>query len=153
MNTFEKLLAGLSQARIDVVVVVGGLEVAYCGHVRNTLDVDLFICADEENAARMLGCLEDFGEGHARKLSPGDFTLEEGAVRIVEDFPLDLFTQTSGHTYEDLPLLTAERAVAGQRLRHLSAEGLILLKENSLRPKNQMDVQVLCDLQHEQDDP
>ena len=109
MNTFGKLLAGLSQAGIDF-IVVGGLAVAYCGHVRNTLDVDVLIHAEEENVEGLLGCLEAFGEGHARELSLDDFALK------------------------------------------LNAEGLILLKEDSLRPKDQMDVQALHDLQRKQDD-
>jgi hypothetical protein len=146
MNGFEKLLADLSAARVDF-IVVGGLAVAFAGYARATEDVDLLVEASTANVQRLLSALEDFGEGHARELDLEDFALEEGAVRIVEAFPLDLFTQMSGRTYEDLLPFTDERAVANATIRHLDAEGLISLKKDSLRPKDRLDVQVLRDLQ------
>lgn len=148
VNTFEKLLAELSRAGVDF-IVVGGMAVAYCGHLRNTVDLDILVRAASGNIERLLACLEGFGEGHARELSPNDFALEEGAVRIVEDFPLDVFTQMSGRTYEDLLPLSTTREVSGTPVRHLIAEGLILLKKDSLRPRDQHDVQVLRDLQQD----
>lgn len=146
MNGFEKLLAGLSAARVDF-ILVGGLAVAFAGYARATEDVDILVEASTENVERMLACLEVFGEGHASELDPADFALEEGAVRVVEDFPLDIFTQMSGHTYEDLLSFTDEHAVQHTTVRHLNAEGLIRLKKDSLRPKDQLDVQALRDLQ------
>ena len=146
MDTFEKLLAGLAEARVDF-ILVGGLAVAYAGYERSTMDLGLLVEASDENIEGLLSALEDFGEGHARELEPDDFALEEGAVRVVEAFPLDLFTQMSGRTYEDLLPFTDERTVANATIRHLDAEGLISLKKDSLRPKDRLDVQALRALQ------
>lgn len=150
MNGFEKLLAALGSANIDF-ILVGGVAVALAGYVRATEDVDILIHADRENIRQLLGRLEGFGEGAARKLNVEDFTVEEGAVRIVEDFPLDIFTQMSGCTYEDLLPLTDEHDVQDATIRHLSAEGLIRLKQDSPRPRDQLDVQALKDVLRRED--
>lgn len=150
MNAFEKLLVDLAKASVDF-LLVGGMAVAFCGHVRATEDVDILVQADAANIRKLLTTLEDFGEGHASALSVDDFTMEEGAIRVVEDFPLDIFTQMSGHTYEDLLPLTDEHAVQEATVRHLNAESLIRLKKDSLRPRDQQDVQALRDIQRQQD--
>lgn len=144
-NGFGKLLADLSRADVDF-VVVGGLAVAFCGYVRATEDVDILVRATKSNIRRLLRVLESFGEGAASELSPDDFTIEEGAIRIVESFPVDVFTLMKGYLYEDMKLFFSEREIGGQTILYLNAEGLIELKKDSLRPKDQMDVQALREL-------
>ena len=148
-TTFEELLADLSQHGVKY-LLVGGLAVALCGFVRTTLDVDILIQADEENILRLLERLEHFGEGAARALTPADFTLEEGSIRIVEDFPVDVFTIMSGQTYEDLLPLSAIHPIDDVEIVYLNAEGLIKLKSGSLRPQDQLDVQALREIQRRQ---
>ena len=150
MNAFEKLLADLSQADIEF-ILVGGLAVALCGYVRATEDVDILIRAERANVERLLECLETFGEGAARELDPEDFALEEGAIRVVEDFPLDIFTQMSGHTFDDLRPYTKQHTIEHTTIRHLSIDGLLMLKSDSQRPKDQLDVHALRAIQREQD--
>lgn len=145
-NGFEKLLADLAREPVCF-IVVGGLAVAYCGYVRATDDLDLLVDPSDENIRRLLRVLREFGEGAARDLDLSDFTMEEGAIRVVEDFPVDIFTQMSGHTYADLLPMTASRPVRDHELRHLNVDGLILLKKDSLRPKDQLDVQALRQIQ------
>lgn len=144
-TTFEDLLADLSRHGVEY-ILVGGLAVALCGFVRATLDVDILIRADPENIVRLLGRLELFGEGHARELEPDDFAVEEGSVRIVEDFPVDVFTLISGYTYQDLLPLTDSHRIDDTEVVYLNAEGLIKLKARSLRPQDQIDVQALRDI-------
>jgi len=145
-NGFERLLVDLIRESVHF-IVVGGLAVAYCGYVRATDDLDLLVEASEENIHRLLRVLREFGEGAARELDRADFTTEEGAIRVVEDFPVDIFTQMSGHTYADLLPMTATQSIHGDELRHLNVDGLILLKKDSLRPKDQLDVQALRQIQ------
>ena len=144
-TTFEELLADLSRHGVDY-ILVGGLAVALCGFTRATLDVDILVQADLENIRRLLQCLAHFGEGYARELAPDDFTLEEGSIRIVEEFPVDVFTLMSGHTYEDLLPQTARHRIDDVEIIYLNAEGLITLKADSLRPQDQIDVQALQDI-------
>jgi len=147
-SAFERLLADLSNAGVDY-ILVGGLAVAFCGHVRATEDVDILVQVDNENLVRLLEVLAEFGEGSATELQVDDFTLEEGAIRVVEEFPLDIFAQMSGYRYEDLRPMTTTRRVNDHTIRHLNIEGLITLKEESLRHKDQMDVAALRRIQQE----
>jgi len=119
--------------------------------VRATEDVDILVQVDDENLARLLEVLAGFGEGAASGLQADDFTLEEGAIRVVEEFPLDIFTQMSGYRYEDLESMTTTRRVNDHTIRHLNIEGLITLKEESLRDKDQMDVAALRRIQEEEE--
>lgn len=90
-------------------MIVGGVAVALNGFVRTTEDVDILIEASAENVTRLLDELGNFGEGHARELSQADFSDSEGAVRIIEDFPLDVFTMMRGKRYADLVRSTKRR--------------------------------------------
>jgi hypothetical protein len=148
MQTFEGLLEKLAKSEVEF-ILVGGLAVDLCGFVRTTEDVDIIVRHSTDNIRRLLRCLASFGEGSARELSAADFVLEEGSIRIVEDFPVDVFTVMSGRKYEDLLSLssvhTTEKSV---RIRHLNAEGLILLKKDSLRPKDRLDVEELTRLKN-----
>ncbi len=140
MNTYEELLAGLSRSGVEY-ILVGGLAVSMNGYVRATEDVDILVETSGANLERMLGCLQAFGEGAAAELNLEDFPLEEGAVRGVEAFPLDIYIQMSGYTYEDLLPLT--KVSEHMPVRFLDAAGLIRLKASSLRPKDQTDVLAL----------
>ncbi len=147
MKTFEELLEGLSKNNINY-ILVDGLAVDICGFSRVTMDVDIIVEKSEENIKKLLTCLESFGKGSARELNPEDFTLEEGCIRIVEEFLLDVFTLIKGNTYQDLlPYSDIFITEKGIKIRYLNAEGLIKLKENSLRPKDKLDVQELKKLQ------
>ena len=145
MLTFASALAAFARAEVDF-VVVGGLAVARAGYVRVTDDVNILVAAQPDNIERLIGVLSTFGEGAASELVPSDFPVEEGAVRIAEDFDIDVFTQMSGRTYDELVPLSVVHDAGGEAVRFLGAEGLIELKADSLRPKDQLDVQALRSL-------
>ena len=146
MTTFAELLAALARADVDV-LVVGGLAVAQVGYPRFTEDADLLVEASEPNLERLISVLSTMGEGSAAALVPADFPLEEGAVRIIEDIVVDVFTLMSGHDYAALLPLSELHDINGEAVRFLSAEGLIRLKSPSLRPKDQVDVAALRRIQ------
>lgn len=138
---FASALAALVRAEVRF-LVVGGVACVLNGHVRTTEDVDLLVDAEPENVARLLGALATLGEGHARELGVEDFTDEEGAIRLVEDFPIDLFTRMGGRRYADL--LRYRKVFPGDvPIPYVDAEGLISLKSGSRRPKDQNDVAAL----------
>jgi hypothetical protein len=142
VTPYEKLLANLARAEVKF-IVVGGVAVALNGFVRTTDDVDILIERSVDNVARLLEALNSFGEGHARQLSFVDFDETEGAVRVVEDFPLDIFTLMRGHTYRDLIGSVGETEVRGAPIKFLNADGLIRLKEGSVREKDHIDIAAL----------
>ena len=142
MTTFESPLADLARAGAEF-IVVGGLAVAQAGHVRMTEDIDLLVESSEANLSRLIDALAARGDGAAAELTTADFPDEEGAVRVIEDFVFDLFTQMSGHTYADFLPLSVQRDVLGQPVRFLGIDGLLRLKSPSLREKDQLDAAAL----------
>ena len=139
---YEKLLAKLGRAEVKF-MIVGGVAVALNGFVRTTEDIDILIEASAENVTRLLEELRNFGEGHARELSPADFSDSEGAIRIIEDFPLDVFTMMRGKRYADLVGSTKTTRIDDVEVRYLNSEALIALKSDSQRDQDRIDVSAL----------
>lgn len=113
--SFEKLLVRLVDHEVQF-IVVGGVAVALQGYMRMTEDVDILIESSPNNVERLLRALADYGEGFARELSPGDFTDEEGAIRIIEESEycqIDIFTRMVGLHYS---LATMKFATRPKRL-------------------------------------
>jgi hypothetical protein len=106
-------LAALAADRVDF-AVVGGLAVIFNGYPRLTLDVDILVHVAPENLRKLLDCLAGWGEGWARELKPEDFVSQEGAIRVIEEFDLDIFTRMSGKSLEDFR----------PRLRYLETGGV-----------------------------
>lgn len=139
---YANVLADLSRRGVEF-IVVGGLAVGRAGFARFTEDIDLLVEASTRNLDRLIDGLAALGDGAARELTPADFPLEEGCVRIVEDVRIDVFTMMTEQTYDDLLPLSEEQPVHDQTVRFLGADGLIRLKETSVREKDQFDVMVL----------
>jgi hypothetical protein len=146
---YEKLLAKLARAEVKF-IIVGGVAVALNGFVRTTEDVAILIESSAENIMRLLEELTGFGEGHARELNINDFTDSEGAVRIIEDFPLDVFTRIRGQRYADLIGATKTTPINDVDVHYLDATALIGLKQDSRRDQDRIDVSALRSLQTRQ---
>lgn len=146
MSPFEKLLVDLVAADVRY-VTVGGIACVFNGHVRTTQDVDILVSADTGNLEKLLNALAVFGEGHARELSPADFPVEAGAVRVVEEFPLDIFTLMAGLRYEDLTPHVRHWEGGSAPVPYLDAAGLIRLKRDSVRERDRLDVIALGQIQ------
>jgi hypothetical protein len=117
--------------------------------LRTTEDVDILVEPSAENVTRLLNELASFGEGHARELSSADFSDSEGAIRIIEDFPLDVFTVMRGKRYADLIGSTKSTRIDDVDVRYLNVEGVIALKSDSQRDQDRIDVCALRSLQEE----
>jgi hypothetical protein len=141
-DTFESLLVKLSRAGVDY-LVAGGVAVCLNGFVRTTQDLDLLVEASPANLRRLLACLSTFGEGFARELSPEDFPMEEGAVRVNEDFSVDLFTLMRSRSFADFVGTARRLEIQDIVVRYLAPESLIELKSASVREKDQLDVAAL----------
>ena len=149
VNTYEGLLALLVQNKIRF-MLVGGLAVSLNGFVRTTEDMDILVDDDPINLKQLLVCLDQFGEGYARELSVADFTDEEGAIRVQEEFDLDIFVRMRGKKYIDLaPYLREHEMADGIRVPFLDAAGLISIKQGSDRDKDRIDVISLLNITNE----
>jgi hypothetical protein len=144
-SRFEKLLAGLARSGVDF-AVVDGLAVILNGYPRLTLDADIIVHSAAENLRRALMYLAGWGEGWARELKLEDFSSEQGAVRVSEDFDLDIFVKMNGKTIDDfrpnLRYLQSDEV----RIAYLSPADLIFLKAGSGREKDQLDVSAMKEI-------
>ena len=141
-ETFESLLVKLSRAKVDY-LVAGGVAVCLNGFVRTTQDLDLLVEPSRANIDRLLDALATFGEGFARELSPEDFRLEEGAVRLNEDFTVDIFTVMRSRSFGDFQAMARNLKVGDVVIPYLAPESLIELKSLSTREKDRLDVGAL----------
>jgi hypothetical protein len=139
LSPYGKLLVALARAEVDY-AVVGGLAVIFNGYARLTLDADIIVDDTPANLDRLLHTLGEWGEGWARELSVDDFAAEEGAVRLVEDFELDIFTRLRGLAWQDFQPRLRFLEHGGSNIPYLSPQDLLHCKENSAREKDQLDV-------------
>jgi hypothetical protein len=139
ISRFEKLLVALARAGVDY-AVVGGFAVILNGYPRVTVDVDIVVGDSRDNLHRLLDALSGWGEGWARELRVEDFTVQEGAIRVMEDFDLDIFTRMRGKSLQDFRPRLRYLEAGDVRIPYLAPQDLILLKEGSWREKDQLDV-------------
>lgn len=139
MNEYEKLLALLAENKIEF-VTVGGLACAFNGFTRATEDVDILLRKTDSNIQNFIRVLSSYESGFARELTVDDFVDEEGAIRIVEKFPLDVFVRMSGLTYENIRNDIRWASLDEVKVPYLGRERLIFLKEQSMREIDKLDV-------------
>lgn len=144
-SPFEKLLVALVSSRVDF-AVVGGLAVIFNGYPRFTLDADILVSNAPDNLRNLLDCLTGWGEGFARELKPEDFIFEQGAIRVTEDFELDIFIRMSGKSLDDFRPRLRYLETSGVSIPYLAPEDLIFLKEGSWRDKDKLDVQAMREI-------
>ena len=126
--------------------VVGGLAVIFNGYPRLTLDADVLVHAAPENLRKLLDCLANWGEGWARELKPEDFIYDQGAIRVMEEFDLDIFTRMNGKSLDDFRPRLRYLETGGVRVPYLAPEDLIFLKQDSWRDKDKLDVQAMREI-------
>jgi hypothetical protein len=148
-SQFEKLLVDLARSGIDF-AVVGGVAVSLNGFVRATDDLDILISDAPQNVQRLLDTLVRWGEGFARELKVEDFIPQEGSIRIMEEFDLDIFTRMRGKSLDDFRPRLRHLEASGTRIPYLAPEDLIYLKQTSWREKDQIDVSTLSRIIKEQ---
>jgi hypothetical protein len=151
-SRFEKLLVALVASRVDF-AVVGGLAVIFNGYPRLTLDADILVHDAPDNLRRLLDCLAGWGEGWARELKVEDFTPQEGAIRVMEEFDLDIFTRMGGYTLDEFRARLRYLEASGVRIPYLSPADLILLKQGSWREKDKIDVLAMREIHARESGP
>ena len=145
-SQFEKLLARIAAAGIDF-AVVGGLAVILNGYERQTRDLGIIVHPEAENIRKLLTFLATWGEGWARELTEKDFqTLEEGSLRIQEEFDLDVFVKLRGRSLDDFRPRLRYLQSDDVRIPVISPEDLIHCKEASWRDKDKIDVSALREI-------
>jgi Nucleotidyl transferase AbiEii toxin, Type IV TA system len=137
VKTLARLLdeAGVEYA------LVGGYALAAHGYNRFTEDVDLLVDPSRENTSRWIAALAKLPDGATRELTGEDDIFEKQgpyAVRINDEFTVDLLPAACGHGWDELRQFVTEKIVDGVSIKVLDLRGLLLTKEG-MRPQDQAD--------------
>ena len=139
--TYEdvKRVAGLLEREGVEYALIGGYALALQGIVRLTEDVDILVEPTAENARRWVRALSQLPDGAAKELA-GDDSLhtEHYAIRINDEFTVDVMNSASGLTWSDL--LPFRKRVDG--INVVSLEGILRMKEKG-RLKDQADAEAI----------
>jgi hypothetical protein len=133
-GNFLSILQTLVKNQVDF-IVVGGIAAGLRGAPVLTLDLDVVHSTDPANVARILAVLEELDaryRHHPARLRPNASHLESpGHQLLITRFgPFDLLGNIGrGRSYSDLLPLTLEMDVRGVRIRVLTLEAQIAVKE------------------------
>ena len=124
-------------------VIVGGYAVAFHGHPRFTGDIDFFVEASPENAARITHAIDLFGFG-SLGLKPEDFTKPNAIIQI--GFPpnrIDIINSIEAVTFDEVWSARLLAHLDGLPVAYISKELLIRNKTAANRPKDLGDLDKL----------
>ena len=136
------MLKCLNKAGVDY-IMVGGWAVNLYGYIRATVDLDIWILADAENARKVYAALVEFGAPVA-EMKPDEFA-EYGMIFQIGVAPcrVDIISKISGVNYADAVTRAVPKMIDGVPVRIISLDDLIANKKASGRAKDIADVEVL----------
>jgi hypothetical protein len=124
-------------------VLVGGHAVGFHGHLRATMDVDFLIRPGEDNNARMMAALNEFGFGQAG-IDPSIFKTEGHMLSIgAKPNEVDFVTSLSGCATDDIFDNAVMGKIGDTPLKIIGLPELLLTKRAAGRPKDRIDVEEL----------
>ena len=141
-SNYLDMLKCLNKAGVDY-IMVGGWAVNLHGYVRATIDLDIWILADQENARKVYAALGDFGAplGDVR---PEDFATDGTIFQIgVAPCRIDVINKIDGVRYADASPRAILKTIEGIPVRIISREDLIVNKRASGRTKDLADAEIL----------
>ncbi|OHB56004.1 MAG: hypothetical protein A2173_07530 [Planctomycetes bacterium RBG_13_44_8b] len=142
MNT-EKLLKLLKENRVKF-VIIGATAFPVHGYSRATLDIDIFIKADEQNARRTLRSLKEFGYD-LTDITIDDLLTKKLLIRqyIVES---DIHPVVKGTMFDDVWKNKVKARFGKTFVWFASLDDLIKMKKAAGRPKDREDLKYLLRL-------
>lgn len=141
-NDFKELLALLNAHKVEY-LVVGAFAMAHHGAPRFTGDLDILIKPEEENARRILACLDAFGFA-SLGLSISDFTQPEQVVQLgVAPVRVDFITTLTGVSWQEAIDSKMEGLLAGVPVYFLGKEVIRKNKKALGRHKDMADLEAL----------
>jgi predicted nucleotidyltransferase len=125
-------------------LLIGALAFPHYGYARATLDVDIFIDPQRENAARVRLALADFG------FDVTEVTVEDllEFKLLVRDYSLqvDVHPFVTGVEFEPVYASAIETKVQGVPVKIPSLDDVIKMKQAAGRPKDLEDLKFLAEL-------
>ena len=136
------MLKCLNKAGVDY-ILVGGWAVNMYGYIRATVDLDIWILAEADNAKKVYVAVAEFG-APVSEMKPEEFA-QYGMIFQIGVAPcrVDIISKISGVSYADAVARAEPKTIDGIPVRIISLEDLIANKKASGRAKDLADVEVL----------
>ena len=124
-------------------LLVGGYAVGYHGYPRATIDIDVWVAANPENARRVVTALEEFGFG-SQVLVEGLFLESDQVVRMgLPPMRIEIMTSISGVDFNDAYDQRVEDVLDGVPVKLISLQHLKANKVAAARAKDLADLEEL----------
>ena len=139
---FKELLSLFRTHGVDY-MLIGGYAVATYGYSRTTMDIDLWIARNQDNAERVVSAMTEFGFG-SDQLRPALFLHDHGMVRIgAPPLKVEILTSISGIDYEAARPNAVTYEWDGAVVSVIAYDDLITNKKASARPRDLADIHEL----------
>ena len=121
-------------------LIVGGYAVGIHGHPRYTGDLDIWLNPTQENAEKVLRCVNEFGFGSVG-LKLNDFTKEGNVIQLgYPPLRIDLITEIDGVTFNLCYKNRKEVEIEGIIVNFIGYWDLLENKKHSGRHKDLDDI-------------
>ena len=139
---FKEFFQSFNQHEVEY-LLVGGYAVGYHGYPRATIDIDVWIASNPENARRVVAALEDFGFS-GEVLVEGLFLESDKVVRMgLPPMRIEIMTSISGVDFKDAYDQRVEDILDGVPIKLISLHHLKANKVAAARAKDLADLEEL----------
>lgn len=139
----EKLLRSLKENKVDF-VVIGATAFPVHGYVRATLDIDIFIRPERDNAEKTWKALKEFG------YDVTDITLRDLLAKklLIRQYAVetDIHPFVTGTTFERVWKRRVKKKFGRTLVAFASLDDLIEMKKAAARPQDLEDLKYLLRL-------
>lgn len=142
-DDFREFLRCLNARRVRY-LVVGGHAVSFHGYPRFTLDIDVVVVPEPENAKALIEALTDFGFG-GLGLTADDFTRPSTIVLGRTPYQIDIMTYIKGVNIDEAWDQRVSGVLDGVDVFFVCKDDLITNKRAVGRPEDLADVERLRD--------
>jgi predicted nucleotidyltransferase len=139
---YKEFLKLLNDHRVKY-LIVGGFAVNFHGYSRSTIDIDIWVARDKENARRVVNALREFGFG-VEELRDSLFLKSDTVVRMgLPPLRIEILTSISGVEFESCFENRETCEWDGIPTQVLSLEDLKVNKKAANRLKDLLDLEQL----------
>ena len=133
-ENFRSIIEAFNKHKVEY-LLIGGFAMGAYGHVRSTGDLDIFINATNENAARTLQACIDFGIDK-EDLKEEMFLVEKMIGIGVPPLRIEILKKLDTVDFKYAYQRAEIKIIDGQRINVVSLDDLILLKEAAVKGRN-----------------